>query len=233
MKRIIYFCFFVAGLILATGNIFGQSDVKETRNVSAFKGVNFGIAGNLNIKLGSTFQVVLEGESKYIADIETVVRDGKLIIRRDNFKIFDNESVNVYITMPEINSLGVSGSGRAAIEGTVKADMLDLSVSGSGKISIPEVILTEMNCSISGSGDIYLEGGKSEKAEISISGSGSYVGDKTVTKNFEARISGSGSCSCNVSETLETSISGSGNVYYSGSPKMNLHSSGSGHVRSR
>jgi len=233
MKRVICFCVIIAVFSLAAGNIFAQSGVKETRNVSDFTGVNFGVAGNLHIKLGSPFQVVLEGESRYLKDVETVVKNGKLIIRIDNHIFFNNEKVDVFITMPEIKSLGLSGSGRAAIEGTVKADMLDLSVSGSGKISIPGVILREMICSISGSGDIVLEGGEAEKADLSISGSGSYSGENTVIKNLEARISGSGNCSCNVSETLEASISGSGNIIYSGNPRMNVHSSGSGHVRSR
>jgi hypothetical protein len=233
MKRVTYYCVIVTTLFLATGNIFGQSGVKETRDVSDFTGVNFGVAGNLYIKVGSSFKVVLEGESKYISDIETVVRDGKLIIRRESYHMFSNEKVDVFITMPEIKSLGLSGSGRAAIEGTVKTEVLKLSVSGSGKISIPEVILKEMICSISGSGDINLEGGEATNADLSISGSGSYAGENTVIKNLETRISGSGNCSCNVSESLNASISGSGNVIYSGNPKMNVHSSGSGHVRSR
>jgi hypothetical protein len=233
MKRVINFCVIVAGLFLLTGNSYSQSVVKETRDISGFTGVNFGLAGNLVIKLGSSFEVVLEGDSKYIRDIETVVRNGRLVIRRDNFGMFNNEKVNVYITMPEVKSLGLSGSGRATVEGTIKTDVLDLSVSGSGKISIPEVFLNEMNCSISGSGDINIDRGQGGKAELSISGSGGYAGDNVVIKAFKAGISGSGSCSCNVSESLDASISGSGNVVYSGNPRINVRASGTGHVRSR
>ena len=211
----------------------GQSVVKETRDVSNFTGVSFGLAGNLTIKQGLSYQVVLEGDSKYIKDIETTVRNGKLVIRRDNFGMFNNERVNVYITLPELKSLGLSGSGRATVEGTVKTDILDLSVSGSGKISVPEVMLKEMNCSISGSGDINLDGGEVDKADLSISGSGGYAGDKVIIKDFHAGISGSGSCSCYVSESLNAVISGSGNVVYSGNPRINVKASGSGHVRSR
>ena len=36
--------------------------------------------------------------------------------------------------MPELNGLGVSGSGKAEIKDAVKTDDLNLSVSGSGKI---------------------------------------------------------------------------------------------------
>jgi hypothetical protein len=232
MKKTGIFYLLVAGLFLVAGNSFGQS-TRETRDVSDFTGVNFGLAGNLIITLGSPYKVVLEGDSKYISDIETFIRNGKLVIRRQNFGIFNNEKVNVYITMPELKSLSLSGSGKANVEGTVKTELLDLDVSGSGRISIPEVILGELNCSISGSGDIDLKSGKVGKAELSISGSGSYGGDMVVIKDFQAGISGSGSCSCNVSESLNASISGSGNVVYSGNPKINVRASGSGHVRSR
>jgi hypothetical protein len=231
MKKAIIFCGIAACFILMSANSFGQA--KETRDVSGFTGVNFGIAGNLYIKLGSVFQVTIEGDSKYIRDVETIIKNGKLVIRRDNYNFFNNEKANVYVTMPEIKSLGLSGSGKATVEGTVKTDLLDLSVSGSGKISIPQVVLGEMNCSISGSGDIYLDGGEVGKADLSISGSGNYSGDNVVIKNFHAGISGSGSCSCNVSESLDASISGSGNVVYSGNPRMNVRASGSGHVRSK
>lgn len=231
MKRAITICGIVACFFLLATNSFGQ--VKETRDVSGFTGVNFGIAGNLYIKLGSGFQVTIEGDSKYIRDVETIIKNGRLVIRRDNYNFFNNEKANVYVTMPEIKSLGLSGSGKATVEGTVKTDLLDLSVSGSGKISIPQVVLGEMNCSISGSGDIYLDGGEVGKADLSISGSGNYSGDNVVIKNFHAGISGSGSCSCNVSESLDASISGSGNVVYSGNPRINVRASGSGHVRSK
>jgi hypothetical protein len=233
MKRVAYFSLIAASLFLLSGISIGQSVAKETRDVSGFTGVNFGLAGNLSIKLGSSFEVVLEGDSRYIRDIETVVRSGKLVIRRDNFGMFNNERVNVFVTMPELKSLGLSGSGKATVETPVKTDLLDLSVSGSGKISIPEVDLNELNCSISGSGDIYLDNGEVGEADLSISGSGSYAGDKVVIKDFHAGIYGSGSCSCNVSESLNAAISGSGNVVYSGNPKINVRASGSGHVRSK
>jgi hypothetical protein len=233
MKKIACFLVIVSSLLISTGYTFGQPVSKETRNVSDFTAVSFGLAGEVNIKLGSTFQVVLEGDSKYIADVETYVRDGRLIIRRDNNFGFNDQKVNVYITMPEIRSLGMSGSGKALIEGVLKADALNLSVSGSGRITIPEIAIIALDCSISGSGSIYLEGGTAGKADISISGSGSFNAEKVVIKDFKAGISGSGSCSCNVSDNLEAGISGSGNIVYSGNPKINVRASGSGHVRSR
>jgi hypothetical protein len=148
MKRAVHLSVFVAALIMATGNLIGQSTEKETRNVSGFTEIRFGIAGNLYIKTGPQFSVVLEGDRKYLSEIETVVNNGRLVIRIDNNRFFNNEKANVYITLPELKALRVSGSGVAQIENNLKNEVLDLDVSGSGKIIAQEVVTGELSCSI-------------------------------------------------------------------------------------
>ena len=234
MKKLINsFLLVFAVMILTAGYAMGQSG-KETRNVSDFNEVGFGIAGNLQIKFGAGFSVVLEGDRDYLSDIETVVKNGKLIIRCDNWHLFGNQHADVYITMPSIKALGVSGSGKATIEGAIKAEMLDLDVSGSGKIVAGDLNVTELNSGISGSGDVIIEGsGNVQKGDFSISGSGSFKGDNIKITSLRVGISGSGNCSCNVTGELRASVSGSGNVWYSGNPRLDARTSGSGHVRSR
>jgi hypothetical protein len=237
MKRIIFLSALIFAVTVSAGFASNQSDVKETRNVSGFTKVNFGVAGNLYINIGPEFKVVLEGEKKYIDDIITDVSGGKLVIKNENWKMSNwrmNEKVNVYITMPELAGLGVSGSGKAEVKDAVTADDLNLNVSGSGKIYISDITVSSLSCGISGSGDIILSGsGSCSKADISISGSGNYDGAPLKIGTAEIHISGSGNCSCNVTESLKASVSGSGNVTYEGSPKIDAHVSGSGKVRSR
>jgi hypothetical protein len=234
MKKVLNISVFIAALILSTGSIIGQSAEKETRNASGFTEIGFGISGNLSVKIGSEFSITLEGDRKYLSEIETVVKNGKLVIKIDNYRLFNNEKANVYITLPELKGLSVSGSGVAQIESNIKNEVLDLDVSGSGKIITTEVAAGELNSSISGSGNIILKGsGEIGKGDISISGSGNYSGESARFKSLEVEISGSGTCMCNVTESLSASISGSGNVNYLGNPKVNARVSGSGHVKSR
>lgn len=234
MKRtIINAITFLAVIVAGTGISMGQSG-KETRNVSDFKEVSFGISGNLYIKIGTPFSVVLEGDKDYIEDIETYVRDGKLIIRKESNMFFSNGKVDCYITMPSIKGLGVSGSGMAKIENSVEADGFSLSVSGSGKVYVNDLSADSFDCSISGSGDVNIEGkGTADNGKITISGSGDYKGADFEIDNLTVNISGSGSCDCRAGDSLTARISGSGNVYYSGSPRIDSRASGSGHVRSK
>jgi hypothetical protein len=213
---------------------FAQSDVKEVRNVKDFNKVSFGVAGNLYISFGPEFKVVLEGDRDIIEDIITEVSGGKLVIKKDNWRMNFNEKVTVNITMPEIKGLSVSGSGKAEIKDAFKSSEMSLNVSGSGKIFTNEMNIQNLSCSISGSGNINLGNGKAKESSVSISGSGNYSGEEMVLESADISISGSGNCTCNVSENLKARISGSGNVSYLGKAnKVDARVSGSGHVRSR
>lgn len=234
MKRGIILSVIIIAMTLTAGFSNGQSIVKETRDVSGFTRVSFGVSGDLYINFGSEFKVVLEGEKALLGDIVTEVSGGKLVIKKENWRLNMNGKVTIYITMPEIKGLGVSGSGRAEIKDAVKAENLDLSVSGSGKLFTTDVVAADLNCSISGSGDIIIGGsGDATKADISISGSGNYRGEPLKIGSAEISISGSGNCSCNVTGSLRASVSGSGNVTYLGDPKVDVRVSGSGRVRSK
>ena len=237
MKRGVILPALIIVVVLLSGFANGQSVDKETRNVKDFTKVSFGVAGNLYINIGPEFNVVLEGNKRVLDNVLTEVSGGKLVIKNENWKINNwrmNEKVNVYITMPELAGLGVSGSGKAEVKDAIKTSDLGLSVSGSGKIYISDITVSNLSCGISGSGDIILSGsGSCSKADISISGSGNYDGLPLKIGTAEIHISGSGNCSCNVTESLRASVSGSGNVTYEGSPKIDAHVSGSGKVRSR
>jgi Putative auto-transporter adhesin, head GIN domain len=234
MKRGIILSAFILAIVVSSGFATGQSVVKETRDAKDFTRVSFGVAGNLYINFGPEFKVVLEGEKRDLEDIITEVSGSKLVIKKDNWRFNLNEKVTVYITMPELKGLGVSGSGKAEIKDAVKTEELDLSVSGSGKIFTNDLVVSKLGCSISGSGDIVPGGnGNATRADISISGSGNYEGESLKIGTADIHISGSGNCTCNVTETLRAGVSGSGNVTYEGNPKVDAHVSGSGKVRSR
>jgi hypothetical protein len=233
MKRTIIVSVFILALFTGAMTAYGQSDIKETRNVKDFTKVGFGVSGTLYISFGSEFKVVLEGEKRYIDQIITEVSGGKLIIKKENWKFNMNEKVTVYVTMPELKGLGVSGSGKAEIKDQIKTNDLNLSVSGSGKLHASDISVSTLDCSISGSGDIILDGGNASEGSISVSGSGNYLGESLKIEDAEAHISGSGNCTCEVTKSLKASVSGSGNVTYTGNPKVDAHVSGSGKVRSR
>jgi hypothetical protein len=207
-------------------------DYKETRDVKGFSSIGFGISGNLYIKIGPEFSVILEGDKEDVNEVETEVVGNRLQIKHDTWRFNIREKVDVYITMPDLKGLGVSGSGKAEVLDEIETEDLDLSVSGSGHILTANITVENLDCSISGSGNIKLGGGKVIDAEVSISGSGSFYGEEARAETMEIGVSGSGSCRCYVTGSLEARVSGSGNITYSGDPRIDARVSGSGRVKS-
>jgi hypothetical protein len=213
-------------LLSATLTAFGQG--KKERDVSSFTGVSLGIAGDIYLTQGSPQKVVVQAENN-LDEIETEVRDGVLTIKTDNWnsKI---KGVKIWITMPEVESLNVSGSGDILAETTINTDEIELKVSGSGSIDVPELKADEIGAAISGSGDLKLAG-SADEMEMRISGSGSVYAEGLKVNECGIKISGSGSCRIDVTGELEASISGSGKVTYYSNPQIDARVSGSGKVR--
>lgn len=231
MKKLLSSAF---ALLLFVSAATAQDTYKETRNVSGFDEVSFCLAGEVYISIGQGFKVVLEGDKEYLDEVETKVSGGELVIKRDSWVNFNNQKVIVRITMPAVNGIDVSGSGKVTVLDPLKSDDFEADISGSGKIYLKEVAMGDVEFDVSGSGSMVIEGaGSMRSLEVDISGSGSYKGESTKIGSFEASISGSGNCDCYVTDILRASISGSGNVTYSGNPKIDASISGSGKVRTR
>jgi len=220
------------GLILITLLSIGalNAQTRDTRDLDDFTGIGFGVAGTLVLQQGNNFSVVLEGDEDYLEEIATTVKNDKLIISHDRWMSFGNKKVTIYVTMPEIEELNVSGSGNIIAEKSIRAEELGLAVSGSGNIKMDNLNAESIECRISGSGSLELDG-SAEECGLTISGSGKYRGEGFRLKTMDVSISGSGTCRTMVEEDLEARVSGSGDIYYSGSPNVDARVSGSGKIR--
>lgn len=230
---------------------------RETRSVGTFTQLNYRVPGKLYLKQGSTQKVEIEGTNEVLSKIETKVEDGKLIIEVDwkkwsNWKWGDNEKATVYVTVKDLNSIGVSGSGDLISE-AFSSDKMDLKVSGSGSLSIEVNATGNMDAAVSGSGSITLKGkckdfysnvsgsGKvsatvavAGAASFSVSGSGRIVAEGS-SDNTKAHISGSGKFQGSNFETksCQVRISGSGGVEVYVKEELDASISGSGSVAYR
>lgn len=185
--------------------------VRESRQAKDFTAVDMGGASTVHIAYGTSFNVEVKGYANLVPLYRSEVRNGKLILGfKDNYNI-RNDNTEVFITMPELTSLHLSGSGDSDVSGYFpNVQSLSLSISGSGNIDMGKCSADNLDIQISGSGDINAFSVLAENAEISISGSG-----KAMAK---------------VTDELNISISGSGKVYYRGNPRIQSKISGSGEI---
>jgi hypothetical protein len=215
---------------------FTVSAKEEIRNVSAFSKVSLRISAKVYLTQGEKQSVKVIAEPETLEELITEVKDRSLVIRYPGNAFFRNWNpgkVEIYITVPEIEGLTVSGSGDIISE-SIKSRIIDFAVSGSGNIVIEKLTAEKVDAGISGSGNIKLGGdGVANELRARISGSGNIEASDFEAQNVEVQTSGSGNCHVTSNGALNVRVSGSGSVYYSGNPSIDSSISGSGKVRKR
>jgi len=219
--------FFVANPVLAK---------EETRDLPAFTKISLRISGKVYLEQGSTQSVRIVAEDETLEEIITEVKDRTLSIKFPNTNMFRNWNpgkIEIFITVPGIDALTVSGSGDI-ISKEIKSRILDLAVSGSGNIDIEELTSEQVSAAISGSGNISVSGsGVANELKARISGSGNINASGFEAEHVDVQTSGSGNCAVISNGEIKARISGSGNVNYSGNPAIDSSVSGSGKVKKR
>jgi hypothetical protein len=222
---------------------------REVRQVATFTDIRLAGSPTVVLRQGSPQKVELEGAAADLARIETTVTNGRLRIGIKNesgqnnsdydggllSKVMGNSSnvrlgpVTVYVTVAEITGLSVSGSGTMKAATDIKTSNLDLAVSGSGRLELPQLQGAVVNTAISGSGSVTVAG-TATRHDIRISGSGGVQANNLRAEASKVTISGSGTCRVNASKTLDARIAGSGDVYVTGNPQITSSIAGSGRV---
>jgi hypothetical protein len=208
----------------------GDGDlVTETRDEKDFTGLNVSVPGKINVKLGTTFKVEVQVEENLLPYLRTEVEsDGDLHIYFYK-EVRDVDGLVVSVTMPQLETLDLSGSAIVVTDGVFEGPSLDLDVSGSGKVTMNFIDYDDIDVQLSGSGRIEVEGTGGE-LNAHISGSGHIVALDCPVREAEVHISGSGSAKVDVLQKLKAHISGSGEVWYEGNPVVDSDISGSGKI---
>jgi hypothetical protein len=234
----------LAGLILAAlaftacskeNNCKSGSGGSTTRNLnlSNISSIDFQQAGEVIITQGITQAVVVTGDENVVNDIDTDVDNGVWKIDFDKH-CYKNYELTIFITVPNINAVSLSGSGSITINDfTGQQNNLSLDISGSGSIFLSAFDGAQnMSVEISGSGAITASADipTLKTLDIKISGSGNYDGFSITSDDCDINIPGSGNCKVTVNNHLDVKISGSGNVFYKGHPSITSNITGSGEL---
>jgi Putative auto-transporter adhesin, head GIN domain len=199
-----------AALLMAAALSAAAADSREPRQVSGFNGISLAAPIRVEVTQGDSEGLVLEGDAKALADIETVVENGLLKIRLKH---------------------GVRGMWNSKARAIVTARSIDqLAISGSGDIAAPQLRGETLKIAIAGSGDVSV-GGTTANLSTSISGSGDVKAEKLEARSVRVSIAGSGDATVWARDSLTVSIMGSGDVRYLGDPAVQKSIMGSGSVK--
>lgn len=212
--------------IRANGNM-----TTETRTVSSFDHLEIEISADVFLKQDSTLSapiIEIEASENIMNRIEIDNKGNSLVIH--NKKCISNlKSVNIYITVADIESISISGSANVSTLNTFSVNNIALDISGSGNMDL-STKANEIDLAVSGSGNFTLAG-QTNLLNADISGSGNIHAFDLNSTDIYCTTSGSSDCEFNVSGILDVSISGSGNIFYKGEPtSVFIETSGSGTV---
>jgi hypothetical protein len=209
----------------------GSGDViTEKRSVGDFTGIDLSCSADVVIVQGKPLAVSIEGEDNILPLIETRVSGETLNIdAKSNSSFRTTRPLIVHITVPELSSIRVTGSGDVDM-GEWAVGIFELETTGSGNIHIDSLETRSLTARLSGSGDISIAQGSAGSQRIKVSGSGDYNGASLQSREAEASTTGSGDITVWATDSLSASISGSGDIQYYGSPEVDKSDTGSGSV---
>ncbi|WP_075350806.1 head GIN domain-containing protein [Algoriphagus marinus] len=205
----------------------------ETRTPGTFKGIESGGNWDVFVTIGNKDEVRLESKGFDLNKVITEVDGGVLKIKLEKGN-WNNVNFTAYVTVKELESVGVSGSGKMILQSNINSRKFSIGQSGSGNIQMKMLQTEALNVGMSGSGKVTIEGGSADRASIGQSGSGEFEALDLMAGDVKIGKSGSGTTSIGVNGNLTVGSSGSGNVYYKGNPtNQKIASSGSSKVIKR
>jgi hypothetical protein len=205
--------------------------VEERRELERFSAVESSGSFDVRIAQGNAFEAVVSIDSNLIDHIATRVHGGRLLIEPDTAIGDAVSGPHVRVTVPELRSATLSGSGSVVVSAFEQDEAIALTLSGSGEVvfsgSVPELA-----ANLSGSGDILLAGA-AERVDLDLSGSGTIDAEELEAERGAIELAGSGEVRATILGAARVSLDGSGDIDLFGQPEVELSKSGSGDVHVR
>ncbi len=206
--------------------------ITETRTTSDYDGIR--CAGSMDYILvaGDEGKITIEGEENLLKHIVTEVKKGQLVVKVEkgvNLKPSWKKGIKVTIPFKDIDKVSLAGSGDLWNEDKIMASDLDVSLAGSGDITL-DIESNRVKGSIAGSGDLTLKGNTND-LEASVAGSGDIHGFDLNANNADVSVAGSGDIKVTSKKSIKARVAGSGDIVYRGNPEReDTKVSGSGSI---
>lgn len=217
----------------STGCIKGEGTITtSTLSIADFTGVDLTFADNVTVNQGSTQKVETTGHPNIIERITTSVSNDIWTIGLES-GCYEEYELSIEITIPDINSLALSGSGNLVINDfSNQSGELSIGLSGSGDVTLNDFTdVSQIDATLSGSGNITANKRITvETLNVSNSGSGKFSVFEINSNDCTVISTGSGHSEVTAQNNLDVTISGNGNISYKGTPTITQDVSGSGEL---
>jgi len=204
----------------------GSGNIKEeNRNEGPFRSISTSGSYNVYIQQGAKSDIKIEADDNLLPYIVTKVSSNELeIYTKKGYDIKPSKTINIYVTIDQLEELSSSGSGGFYSKGKLKGNSVKFSFSGSTNTEL-DIDASDLKVDVSGSSHLNLKG-SIPATKYSISGSADIEALELQSSNADISISGSGKLDVVAEKKLDISVSGMGKIRYKGTPVINQSSSG-------
>lgn len=230
--------FLVAVLIMSSCNIVNKRRVRgdgnittKTFNLKNFSSVNVENAMEVYLKQDSAFNVKIETDENILNYIEVQVEDGEELVvkNRDNVNLSATSGIKVYISMPSVDEISISGASKLQTKGLfaqnkkIKVELLGAS-SGNISIRAPIVVLEA-----TGASTLHAEG-ECRDVNAEAVGASTINTFNLLAENGKATATGASTVRIFSSVSLDAEATGASSVKYKGNPKVLADASGASSI---
>jgi hypothetical protein len=203
---------------------------------------------DLTLRYGAQPGLLVRGEQRLLPNIETR-QDGRvLLIGTRGIVLRHRQPIEVELTLPALDRVGVDGSGATRVNG-FSGELIELELNGSGSLDF-NGRYRQAKAVVRGSGELSLDAGNSDSVHAELSGSGTLTlagaarlfdaasngsgtldGQRLRAERVKVRQTGSGDASVTAQASVAAAVSGSGDIdVYGNPPERSSSRTGSGEV---
>ena len=180
----------------------------------------------------STAVAVSASDPKIVENITTEVRNNTLYIGYKGSAGWGPKYLRAYISSPDFLKIGASGACNVRIEGNLRGNDLEVSLSGSSDFK-GNVSVTNLKLIASGSSDISISG-TTTNLRVDVSGSSDVKAFDLQSDYADVSASGASDINITVNKELKVAASGASDVYYKGTAIIKeISTSGASDIKKR
>lgn len=212
----------------------------EKRIMKDFERIEISGSPTVYYSQADSFSVIVKGGKEVLDEIITSKTGNTLVIRnRGKVGIFNVSGRNtsdlaVFVTSPDLIGVHLNGSGDFISDSRIDSDKFDVTLRGSGDITIQDLICDNCQAELIGSGDLAIKRLEAKDVSALLVGSGDFSMNLWQVNHTDIAVRGSGDMNVDFREgcrSVDCSLTGSGDIRLSG--KINHFSSkihGSGDI---
>ena len=191
-------------------SFYWNEDIYETETTKYLSHDEFhslDVSGNIKVELrqDSAFSVIAKAGPTLLSHLETRNENGTLKIYTDKFHL--RRQLVVYVSMPELRSLKVSGTSEVDGDGRFSGDYLNLEMSGMSKADLDVHVNKKLLVEQTSATELNLSG-MAYSMDYYSSGASHFKADELLVRTAKIKGNGIVHVRTNVTDTLDVSMSG-------------------------